>query len=228
MTRKSTARLAGFTFLFYIAVGIWVMISSSRVEAGATMTARLANIAQHAMAVRVNALLTLVTFACAVVLGVTLYALTRDEDRELAALAACCRLTEGILAAVATVRTLALVNLALAAAAGTDTSEAQTAGAVILKEQGSSGLIGALCFAIGSTLFSYLFLRARSIPVWLARLGVIASALLVVLLPAQILGIAPSWVSSSMWLPMLVFEVTVAIWLMVKGVAPPSTSAVAR
>jgi hypothetical protein len=77
-------------------------------------------------------------------------------------------------------------------------------------------------FAIGSTLFCYLFLRARTIPAALAWLGVIASALLVVALPAQLGGVLKGPLTVYVWMPMLLFEVTFALWLMIKGVAQPS------
>jgi hypothetical protein len=60
------------------------------------------------------------------------------------------------------------------------------------------------------------------IPITLAWLGVVASALLVVLLPLQLAGFLSGPVTSFMWLPMLAFEVPLAVWLLVKGVAPPA------
>src|SRR5258708_17069065 len=87
---------------------------------------------------------------------------------------------------------------------------------------------GAIFFAVGSTLFSWLLLRGRMIPVALAWLGVVASVLLVVILPLQRTGLfggAVNWFSSVtwlIWLPMLVFEVTLAVWFIVKGVATPA------
>ena len=72
---------------------------------------------------------------------------------------------------------------------------------------------------MGSTLFSYLFLRARSIPVSLAWLGVFASVLLVVAVPLQLAGFLRGPVTSFIWIPMLAFEVTLALWLLIKGVA---------
>ncbi len=81
---------------------------------------------------------------------------------------------------------------------------------------------GATVFAVGSTLFSYLFLRARSIPVWLAWLGIFSSVLLVVGLPSQLVGLVKGpVVDYYMWIPMFVFEVTLALWLLIKGVAAP-------
>jgi hypothetical protein len=58
------------------------------------------------------------------------------------------------------------------------------------------------------------------IPVVLAWLGIGASVLLVALLPLQLAGFVGSPVTSFMWLPMLAFEVPLALWLVVKGVAP--------
>jgi hypothetical protein len=86
----------------------------------------------------------------------------------------------------------------------------------------------AIFFAVGSTLFAYLFLRGRMIPAALAWLGFLASVFLLVILPLQLAGLfgrGSNWfgaVTCLMWLPMLVFEVTLALWLIVKGVAIPA------
>jgi hypothetical protein len=60
----------------------------------------------------------------------------------------------------------------------------------------------------------------------LAWLGLFASILLVVLLPAQLVGFAKAPVTAFMWLPMLVFEVVLALWLLMKGLALPATQGV--
>jgi Domain of unknown function (DUF4386) len=158
------ARVAGFTFLLYIAAGIASM-----------------NLSDQSPMVDVLALL--MSFS-ALVLGVTLYVLTRDQGPALAMTALVCRVLE----------------------------------AVPVGEP-------AIFFAVGSTIFSWLLLRGRLIPVPLAWLGVIASALLVVILPLQLAGLfggATSWSASVTWLiwfPMLVYEVVLALWLLTKGVA---------
>jgi uncharacterized protein DUF4386 len=114
------------------------------------------------------------------------------------------------------------VAAASATSAAPDAAAATALGALLLSQGGSSTAIGATCFAVGSTLFSYLFLRARSIPVPLAWLGVLASVLLVVGLPVQLAGFLPSSLAWPIWMPMLVFEVTLAFWLLIKGVAVPA------
>jgi hypothetical protein len=165
MTRTTNARIAGVAFLFYIAAGMSSM----------------------ALAHRKNAtdVLSLLTSLSALVLGVTLYAITRDEDPDIAMLGLTCRVVEAM--------------------------------------PGE----GAFFFAVGSTLFSWLLLRGRMIPAALARLGVFASALLVVILPLQRAGLlgGPSKWSSSLtwiiWIPCLIFELALAAWLLIKGVAAP-------
>jgi uncharacterized protein DUF4386 len=169
MTRTANARIAGVTFLVYIVAGMASLALARRT--GAT------------------AVLPLITSLSALVLGVTLYALTRGQDPDLAMLALVCRVIEAI-----------------------------------------PGQAAPFFFAVGSTIFSWLLLRGRMIPVVLAWLGVLASALLVVILPLQRAGLfggAASWFSTVtwiVWLPALVFELTLAVWLLSKGVAAPNKS----
>jgi hypothetical protein len=54
------------------------------------------------------------------------------------------------------------------------------------------------------------------------RTGVLASVLLVVALPVQLAGFLPASLAWPIWMPMLVFEVTLAFWLLIKGVAMPA------
>jgi hypothetical protein len=225
MTRTTNARLAGSILLLYIATGIASMVLFGRATRGEGVAERLASIAQHASLVRVTILLTLLQAAYAVVLAVTFYALTRDQDRDLAVMALACRVGEGVIAAISPVRALGLLSIATAttAAATADAAAAQALAALLLRMGGWTGLVGATCFAVGSTLYSYLFLRARSIPVPLAWLGVLASILLVAALPLQLSGFLEGPLTNFIWIPMLAFEVPLGLWLLIKGVATPAT-----
>ena len=84
--------------------------------------------------------------------------------------------------------------------------------------------IGAIFFAVGSLIFSWLLLRGRMVPVSMAWLGVLASGLLTVVLPLQLAGFSTGPVTGYyQWLPALVFQVALALWLLIKGVATPAT-----
>lgn len=166
MTIRTNARLAGVTLWIYFAAGIASLLLARRGHAADALS--------------------MVTSFCALVLGVTFYALTRDQDPDLALAALLCRVLEAV--------------------------------------PGE----GAIYFAVGSLLFSWLLLRGRMIPIALARLGVFGSGLLAVVLPLQRAGLfagALNWASGVtwfMWLPMLVFELTLGAWFIVKGVAAPA------
>ena len=165
MTASANSRLAGFSYLLYIAAGI-----------GAMAAAR-----QPALR---GVLIAMQPF-CAIALGVTLFALTRGVDRDLALLAMACRVVE-------------------ASGAGN----------------------GELFFAAASTIFCWLLWSGRLIPTPLAALGAIWSALLVGQLTMQTAGMfggKTNWnspVTWAIWLPLLVFELAFAGWLLVKGVQP--------
>jgi hypothetical protein len=221
MTLRTNARIAGITFLTYIAFGMTSLYLSGKIIAGAEGTAStLTNISRHESMMQVTVLLTLIQAACALVLAVSIYALTRDRDRDLARMAMFCRIAEGVIIVAAPLITLSLLSVATTTASGSaaNATGQNPLGDLILKVEGSSGLIAAICFSTGSMIYCYLFLRARSIPVWLAWLGLIASVLLVVVLPLQLAGFIEGPLTVYVWLPMLVFELVFAIWLIIKGI----------
>jgi len=224
MTRTTNARIAGVTLLLYIAVGVAQMVLFGGATAGEGTAVRLANMAQHATDVRVNVVLGLLTCFVALALGVALYAITRDQDPDLAMLALTCRVGEGVVGAIFIPMTLGLLSLATAAGANApDAAAAHALGSFVLMARRWNPIIGATFFAVGSTLFSWLLLRGRMVPVALAWLGVLASVLLVVGLPLQLAGVLRGSVTQLMWLPMAAFEIPLALWLLIKGVAMPAT-----
>jgi hypothetical protein len=222
MTHTKNARIAGFTFLLYIAAGVVGMVLSSQATGGAGITEKLAGIAQHTFQMRVGILLSLLQAVCAIVLAVTLYRVTCDQDSDLAMLALTFRVGEGLLGAISTRATVDL--LWLGAASGprpVDAAAVAAIGTYLLN--GPNWNMGAIFFAMGSTLFSYLLLRGRAIPIPLAWLGFVASVLLLAGLPLQLAGFLSGSVVSFMWIPMAAFEVPLGFWLLVKGVRTQTT-----
>lgn len=220
MTRLTNARIAGVTFLAYIAAGITQMLLSARATAGNDVAGRLASIAQHSGDVRYSMLLGMVEAFCALVLAVTLYAITRDEDRDLAMLGMICRVAEGVIGALSVPEALALLWLATATGADAPDRAAAHALAAYLMRGGVA--FTATFFAVGSTLFAWLLLRGRMIPAVLGWIGVLASVLLVICFPLQLVGFLRGPLTQWMWLPMFFFEVPLALWFLIKGVAVPA------
>ena len=217
MTRTANERMAGASYLLYIVFGITNMVLFARATAGADVSTKLTNIAQHASDLRLTVMTTLACCVCAFVLAVTLHALTRDQDPEIAMLGLICRVAEGI-TGVFVAESLGLLWLS------TGDHPPDGAGALsafLLRLGGWSP--AAWLFSLGSTCFCWLLLRGRMIPQPLAWLGTGASGLLVVLLPFDLAGfLKTGWWP---WIPMLVFELTFSVWLLSKGVAPPQKTA---
>jgi hypothetical protein len=220
MTRRTNARVAGFTFLIYIAAALPGMILAGRAASGEGTAAKLASIAQHASDMRVAVVLEMIGCFCALVLAVTLYAITRDEDPDLALLAMVCRVTEGVIGAVSLETMLRRLWLATAAGADApDPASVNALAAVLFKSP--DWMIGAPFFAVGSTIFAYLMLRGRIVPVVLAWIGVVGSILAAVVLPLEFVGVVSGPLTRLIWAPLLVFEVWLAFWLIIKGAAMP-------
>ncbi len=224
MTRLTSARVAGFTYLFYAAIGICIellMHQARGVDGGA---AELVRIGQHATNVRFSILIVVLESVSALVLGVTLYGITRVVDHELAVMGLVCRVAEGVLGALRIPNYLGLLWLAKPGG-GTGAPDIPTTNALrtFLLMPVPSVPIGAIFFAVGSLIFSWLFLRGRMVPVSIAWLGVFASGLLVVALPLQLAGFPTGPLSGYIqWLPALAFQIVLALWLLIKGVATPA------
>ena len=226
MTRRTNARIAGFMYLFYFATALPAMILFERAARADGIAARLAAIAENASDVRLVVLLLVVDCVVALVLAVGLYGITRDEDHDLALLAFGCRVGEGVVAAIPALATLGLLWLATAepGKAAEDAMSAHALAGFLLRVRVWGTTIAATFFAVGSTLFSWLLLRGRAVPVPLAWLGVVASVPLVLFFPAQLIGFQGGRIELLLSLPMLVFEVVLGLWLLFKGVAPhPAT-----
>jgi hypothetical protein len=222
MTVRTSSRVAGFAFLLYIAAAMTGMILGGGASAGDTPAARLAGLAAHAGQARLGWMLELVGCFCAFVLAVTLWSITRAVDHDLAFLAAVFRVAEGVAGAVAL--DAAAERLWLAAHAGElDPVTRDVLASVQFGVRERMG-IGAACFAVGSTLFAWLLLRGRIVPVSLSWIGVVGSLAAVLILPLRQAGVLGGPLTNVVWLPLLVFEVWLAVWLIVKGASAPAAS----
>ena len=220
MTRNTNARIAGVAYLLYIGVAFPSMVIFGNATAGADVPARLANVARHAPDMSLILLLDLVSVFCAITLAVTLYGITRDEDNELAMFGLVCRAGEGILGAIL-IATNGLLWLATATGpTAPDAVTANTIGTLLLKMGSWQTSSAATLFAVGSTVFCYLLLRGRMIPVVLAWIGIIGSAIAAVGVPLELIHVLRGTPAQLMWIPIAVFEITVAFWFIIKGVAP--------
>src|SRR5215470_4976616 len=219
MTIRTNARVAGLAFLVYIVTGLTAMVLAGAAKAGEGTAAKLASVVQHATGFRVSLVLVLVGCFCALALAVTLWSITRDVDPDLAMMILVCRTAEGIVGTISLDRAAGQLWLATASgAASLDLADRAALGAFLLKLPGSVA-VSAIFFAVGSLIFTCLLVRGRLVPAWLAWLGVVASVIVVVGLPLDLVRVLPSLAGQIMWIPMLLFEVPLGVWLIAKGVS---------
>ncbi len=222
MTRTTNARIAGFTYLFYAAIGLCLELLMHQARGGYSGAAMVARMGHYATNVRLAILIALLECLSSLVLGVTLYGITREEDHELAMLVLVCRVAEGVLGSVNNIPGY-LGMLWLAKVGGGPDITTTNALRAFLLMPGASVPIGSIFFAVGTLVFSYLLLRGRMVPVSIAWLGVFGSGLLAVTLPMQLAGFSTGPLAGYyQWLPALVFQVVLALWLLIKGVATPA------
>ena len=214
MTRKTSARIAGAAYLLYIGAAFPAMMLGARTMRGATPAEKLATLGQNLGAAQVEVILGFIAGVCAFALAISLWRFTRDEDSEIATFGMLCRFAEGAAAfPVVSLTMLWLVD-------GGATALGDSANLLVvwlMKVSGWQVTYSAYLFALGSTAFCFLLLRGRMIPTWLAWLGLIGSAILVVVLPLSFIGVAGKPITDLVWAPVAVFEIVVAVWFLVTG-----------
>lgn len=214
MTLRNDARLAGVIYLAYTVFTMASVIIYGNAVTGTDILQRLSSIAHMITELRVTVLLDLLQVICALVLAVTLYRLTSGVDKTLAMIAMLFRVGEGLLGTSAIFSKLQLMRLATTAQI--NAPDTALLGDYIRSKPDT--YFSEFCFVIGGTLFAYLFLRGRLIPSLLAWIGVITIGLQAICVSLQIAGFVSDSVVSPIWFLIMLYEIPLGIWLIVKGI----------
>ena len=195
----------------------------AKATAGSDISQALSTLNRMIWTARVTVLLDLLQTVCAVVLAVTLYKLVEAVNPTLALLAMFFRLGEGLLGSLPLLSKLELIRLAT-----THTVDSANASGYLLfgdeiLQRPDDGF-SQFCFVVGGSLFAYLFYRGRLIPRWLAGVGVVTIGVQSVVVPLHIATIVQGSLVNLLWMPILLYEIPLGIWLMVKGTKVASES----
>lgn len=219
MTRTTNARIAGISYLLYIAVAYPGMVLSSRSTKGDTVAAKLATLSLHASDVSLIVISSFLSAMCAIALAVSLYRVTRDVNEEIAIGGMICRAAEGIVGALTIMPALGLLALAQDAPSAQESSHQLAS--FLLASGDWTTFLAASFFAVGSTLFCWLLLRSRIVPLPLGALGFVGSLMIAIGTPLQLAGYFKPSLSGPLWIPIALFEITVAFWFIIKGAREP-------
>lgn len=211
---QKNARIAGVTYLLIIGTSILSMIFGPyKLIIEGNTAATISNIDSNQFLFRVGATYDLLMYMSVIILSVALYNLLKAADNFIALTALAWRIGEaltGSLTVICSVVILLIINSGMS-------PESANATVQLLFEVKAIGLNIVFAFlGLGSVMFCYLFYKTRFIPRSLAVFGmfsfilVFVESILVLLTPLKSLVITG--------LPAILFEITIGIWLLTKGV----------
>ena len=191
------------------------------------MAATVRGVAAAEPLYRMSVVVDLVYCAGVVVLLTAMYVVLRPVSRHLALLATCWKLMYTVTAVLLALSLLTIgrlaTNPAYAKALGSEPLQALVR--LTLSGTWEQYYVGLVFWALSATVLGWLWLKSRYIPAALATFGLVASgwcafcAMAYLSNPdfAQIVGL--NWFD----VPMVVFDMTLSIWLLVKGLSPAAT-----
>lgn len=224
-SQRKAASVAGFAFLFAMAIVVLSNYGISFrliVPGNAVETAR--NIMAHETLFRINVACDLIYVASIVVLLSALYVILKPVNRNLALVAAFCRLVYALMWGVTALNMLGALRLlgdsAYLPVFAAD--QLQTLARLDLAAGYDAYYVGLPFWTLASTVCSYLWFKSGYIPRGLAAFGVISSAWCVFCAFAFV--VFPDFqniVHPGLFdMPMVIFEVTIGFWLLIKGLRP--------
>jgi hypothetical protein len=180
------------------------------------------NIAASGALVRAGIANDLVTIAGSVILSAALCVTLKPLKNNAALVALFWWLLECSVATVVTLSTMAVLFLVSGGAPWRGVSNVQlnTLAPVLISVDRAGNRIAAIFFGLGSIVFCYLWFKSRFIPRVLAAWGVLSSLLPILVSLAAVLvpGFDAPLRRARSGIPIIVFEVLLGLWLLLKGV----------
>jgi hypothetical protein len=215
---KSAPRLLGAAFLVVILTSLsGGLLLSSAVGAG-SVADMLVSLSNQTALMRLSILGNMLTSCGIVALAALLYTVLSKQNKIIALVALGCWLAEAIFLALSQTGTAALIPLSLdfVKAGAPDHSYYQTLGQFLysgIYHQGYT--IHMWFYCTGGILWYSLFYQSKIIPRVISLFGVLAVSLGLVGIVLELFGYA---VPIFVFLPILPFELTIGVWLLLRGV----------
>lgn len=215
------ARIAGLAYIIIIVTSILSMIFiESKIVVAGDISQTASNIIANEVLFRFGLLYDITMFAGVVLLSASLYIVLKTVNKDLALIALLMRITEVIVGAV-TVLIGLLVILSLSGAnygSLLESSQLEVLADLFLRARASGFDIVIFFLSIGTFIFCWLLLKSRYIPVALSVFGILAFILMMFSASANILMPQYADLSMMFYMPGILFELLIGIWLLVKGV----------
>ena len=226
-SQQRAARLAGLMYLLTIVTWAFAFYVRSGLIVDGNASETVNNIVTNARLFRISIVSDLVTFAGVVVLTVALWVLLKPVNRDIALLAAFWRLVESSILCVITLSSFLVLYLSSGAEylKAIEAGQLQALAMLTIALYGTGWIVGPIFLGLGSAAFSYLLFQSRYVPRALAALGVFSSLLLTTC--ALVIVVFPGFatIATSGFVPLLIYEITLGLWLLLRGASIQSTPA---
>lgn len=208
---------------FIVAVtSILSMVLFGKTVGSGNISNNLMNISNKAMQMRTSLFIDLITSVGIVVLATQLFINLEKKNRNIALVALGWWLVEATLLAVSKMSANSLITLSLeyVKAGAPDSSYFQTLGILFQNADSLGYTIHLMFFSIGGILFYSLFYKSKSIPRVFSVWGIAAVSLSLIGTLLMLFDLDLGMIMYAMFAPNALFELTIGVWLMVKGMRP--------
>ena len=225
--QHTAARIVGFLYLLTMATSIvgYVLRDPLLVRGNAVETAT--RIAASERIYRISIVSDLLTVVGVIILLWAIYVVLKPIDKNVALLATFFRLVENFVLGMITLCGFAAVAL-LGGAEHLRAFDAAELQALIytlaVRVHGAGFNIGFVFLGVGSTVFSYLWLKSRYIPRVIAVWGIFSSLLLATVTLAIMVYPRLGALGLMHMMPMGIYEVGLGLWLLIIGIQEPKGS----
>ena len=175
----------------------------------------MTNISNNAMQIRASIVVEMITAIGIVILGVLLYITLKKISMKIALVGLGLYLIEAALLAASRIPAFSLLLISQESVIAGHPAYLQTLGNLFYESQSFGYNLHMFPFALGATLFYYLFFKSGFLPWVLSYWGLIAAPLALIGILFALFGYN---VPLIVFLPNLPFELTIGVWLMVKGI----------
>ncbi len=216
---KNTPRLLGAAFLLQAVAsavsGLFLAPVDLLKLSVPNISDVMTNIANNALQMRVSIVGEMITTIGIVLLGSLLFITLRKQNGKIALVALGLYLIEAALLAVREISVFSLLRISQESVIEGHPAYLQTLGNLFYESQSFGYSLHTLVFALGAIMFYYLFFKSGYIPRLLSLWGLIAVTMAFI---GELFTLLGYDVPLFVFLPNLPFELTIGVWLMVKGI----------
>ena len=216
-SNKKTPRFLGAAFLLQAVASLvsGLISPASSLIVSDNIIETMTNIANNALQMRASIVLDMITAIGIVMLGSLLFVTLKKQNGKIALVALGLYLIEAAILAVSRIPAFALLLVSQESVIAGHPAHLQTLGNLFYESQSFGIELHMLPFALGATMFYYLFFKSGFIPRVLSLLGLVAAPLALI---GTLFGLLGYNVPLVVFLPNLPFELGVGLWLLVKGI----------